>query len=222
MHNPLGYALYLIVRKARFLANLGTILVRILLATLRIRIVDHVGLLGKPHDRPYIWIFWHNRLMMFPRLIERYLNQRQTAALTSASKDGEIVATFLANFGVRSIRGSSSRRGAAALIEMKSLLAEGCDVGITPDGPRGPRYYLNPGVLKLAQKTGIPVIPANVEYSRFWRLKTWDGFMIPKPFSKVEITMGELVEIQPTTTEEEFEAERVRLQETLCGMMRVQ
>ncbi len=209
------------MRKARLLATIGTVLVRILLATLRIRIVDRVGLLGKPQDRPLIWIFWHNRLMLFPHLIERYLNQRKTAALTSASKDGEIVASFLSNFKVRSIRGSSSRRGAAALIEMKSLLAQGWDVGITPDGPRGPRYYLNPGVLKLAQKTGIPVLPANVEYSKFWRLKSWDGFMIPKPFARVEITMGELLEIKQTTTEAEFEEERLRLEQALSAMMRV-
>jgi lysophospholipid acyltransferase (LPLAT)-like uncharacterized protein len=207
------------VRKARFLASIGTILVRILLATLRVRVVDNVGLLGKPQDRTLIWIFWHNRLMLFPHLIERYLNQRKTAALTSASKDGEIVASFLSNFKVRSIRGSSSRRGAGALIEMKNLLAQGWDVGITPDGPRGPRYYLNPGVLKLAQKTGIPVLPANVEYSRCWRLKSWDGFMIPKPFSRVEITMGKLVEIKQTATDEEFEAERLRLEGALAGMM---
>ena len=210
------------VRKARFIANFGTVLVRILLATLRVRVIDQVGLMGQPHDKPFIWIFWHNRLMLFPHLIERYLNQRRTAALTSASKDGEIVATFLANFKVRSIRGSSSRRGAAALIEMKSLLSQGWDVGITPDGPRGPRYFLNPGVIKLAQKTGIPVLPANVEYSRFWRLKSWDGFMIPKPFSRVEITMGKLVEVRPTETEEEFEAERVRIQQCLSAMMRVE
>ena len=209
------------MRKARLLAALGTVLVRILLATLRVRIVDRVGLLGQPQDRTLIWIFWHNRLMLFPHLIERYLHQRNTAALTSASKDGEIVASFLASFKVRSIRGSSSRRGAAALIEMKSLLAQGWDVGITPDGPRGPRYHLNPGVLKLAQKTGIPVLPANVEYSRYWRLKSWDGFMIPKPFSRVEITMGELVEIKATATDEEFEQERLRLEGILAGMMRV-
>jgi lysophospholipid acyltransferase (LPLAT)-like uncharacterized protein len=178
-------------------------------------------LLGKPQERPYIWAFWHNRLMLFPRLIERYLPQRQCAALTSASKDGEIVANFLANFGIRSIRGSSSRRGAAALIEMRSLLAEGVDVGFTPDGPRGPCYRLNPGVVKLAQKTGIPVIPANVEYSRFWRLKTWDAFMIPKPFSRVEITIGALVEVAKTTTEEEFEQERLRLENALSAMMKV-
>ena len=210
------------VRKARFIANLGTLLVRFLILTLRVRVVDNVGLMGKPHDKSYIWIFWHNRLMLFPHLIERFLNQRRCAALTSASKDGEIVATFLANFKVRAIRGSSSRRGAAALIEMKSLLSQGWDVGITPDGPRGPRYFLNPGVIKLAQKTGIPVIPANVEYSRFWRLKSWDGFMIPKPFSKVVITMGNLLEVNPTETEEEFEAERIRLQQSLAGMMQVE
>jgi len=75
------------VRKARFIANFGTVLVRILLATLRVRVIDQVGLMGQPHDKPFIWIFWHNRLMLFPHLIERYLNQRRTAALTSASKD---------------------------------------------------------------------------------------------------------------------------------------
>lgn len=210
------------MRNPRLLANVGTFLVRLIIGTLRIRVVDQAGLMGKPQDRPYIWAFWHNRLMLFPRLIERYLPQRQCAALTSASKDGEIVATFLANFGIRSIRGSSSRRGAAALIEMRSLLSQGVDVGFTPDGPRGPRYHLNAGVIKLAQKTGFPVIPANVEYSRFWRLKSWDTFMIPKPFARVEITIGKPVAIAQTQTDEEFEQERLRLQQILSAMMKVE
>ena len=102
---------------------------------------------------------------------------------------------------------------------MRNLLSQNVDVGFTPDGPRGPRYHLNPGVIKLAQKTGIPVIPANVEYSRFWRLKSWDGFMIPKPFSRVEITIGKPVEIQQTATDEEFEQERLGLEQTLSAMM---
>ena len=219
-------------KKARLIATIGACIVRLMVATLRIRVHDQAGVLGgptEPHgvgagggtgkgraEPRLIWVFWHNRLFIIPRLLNRYLPQRPGSALTSASKDGEIVAAFLQQFHIHPIRGSSSRRGAAALLEMKRFIAQGYDVAITPDGPRGPRYRLNAGPIALAQKTGALVMPILVQYSRFWQLKSWDAFRIPKPFARVDITILPLHTVPPTPDDAAFEAERVKL-ETLLG-----
>lgn len=201
--------------KARLISGAGAWLVRLVVATLRIRVEDQAGVLGGPSEPRLIWVFWHNRLFVIPHLLNRYLPNRRGSALTSASKDGEILAAFLQRFHIRPIRGSSSRRGVAALLEMRRFIREGYDVAITPDGPRGPRYHLSPGAITLAQKTGALVMPIRVEYSRFWQLKSWDGFQIPKPFTRVNITLLPLHPIRQTKDEAEFEAERARLERVL-------
>ncbi len=198
-------------RQASFLGALGSWLVRLVIATLRVRFTDHAGVLA-PGAAPAIWIFWHNRLFIIPWAYRRALGKRPGAALTSASKDGEIVAAFLGNFDIHAVRGSSSRRGVAALIELIRLAREGYTIGITPDGPRGPRYTLNPGVITLAQKTGAAVCPVRVHYSSCWQIKSWDRFMIPKPFSRVEVVLQPLEKVAATNNEAEFEAERARIE----------
>ena len=202
-------------RKAQLAATVGSGLVRVLLSTLRVRFTDHARLMATPPEKPLLWAFWHNRLFIMPHVFERYFPERRGAALTSASRDGEMLAAFLKKFGVRAIRGSSSRGGGRALVEMKRAIADGYIMGITPDGPRGPRYALSPGVIKLAQITGGSVLPVHVSYSRFWRLKSWDGFMIPKPFATAQITFDALHHVPPTSDEAEFESERVRLERLL-------
>ncbi len=199
-------------KKARLLAALGSWIVRAWIFTLRFRLVDRAGVRNTPPEKPLLWAFWHNKLFVMPHLFERYFPGRLGAALASASKDGEIISAFLKHFGIRAIRGSSSRGGARALVEMKRAIADGYIMAITPDGPRGPRYSISPGLLKLAQVTGGLILPIHVTYSSYWQLKTWDGFMIPKPFSKVHITFDILHAIPPTAGETEFEDQRVRLE----------
>jgi lysophospholipid acyltransferase (LPLAT)-like uncharacterized protein len=201
-----------ISRKAHFIAGAGVWIVRLLMATLRVRVHDEAGVLGRPSEPRLIWAFWHNRLLIIPHVLNRYLSHRPGVALTSASKDGELMAAFLERFNVRSIRGSSSRQGAAAVLEMKRLISQGYDVGITPDGPRGPRYHLNPGIITLAQKTDTQIMPIKVEYSRRWQLKSWDAFEIPKPFARVDVTLLPLHRVALTENESDFETERLRLQ----------
>ena len=203
--------------KARVLAALGSCVMRGLLVTLRFRFTDHARIMATPPEKPLLWAFWHNRLFVVPYVFEHFFPGRRGAALTSASKDGEVLAAFLNRFGVRAVRGSSSRGGAKALVEMKRAIDDGYIMGITPDGPRGPRYRLNPGVVKLAQVTGGFVLPVRIRYSRFWQLKSWDGFMIPKPFATVEVTFDVLHEVPPTADDGEFEAERVRMERMLAA-----
>lgn len=182
---------------------------------MRLRVLDRCGLTRGELARPVIWTFWHNRILMIPVTRARFCSQREATVITSASKDGDILAAVMARFGVKSVRGSSSRRGGIALRELVSAMKAGHDIGITPDGPRGPVYHLNPGVIKLAQMTQYAVMPVFVEYSNCWQLRSWDGFRIPKPFSSVTVTFGALYEIAKTSTDADFEAERVKLEELL-------
>jgi hypothetical protein len=146
----------------------------------------------------------------------RYYPKRKGAyILNSASRDGAYASELVKHLGVGSIRGSSSRRGAIALIDLVKRVKEGYDLCITPDGPRGPRYKLSPGVVLLSQQCQVPLMPLLFEFSSCWRLKSWDGFAIPKPFSRIDLTILPLIQVPPTKTPEEFEAERKRVEEVM-------
>jgi lysophospholipid acyltransferase (LPLAT)-like uncharacterized protein len=132
--------------------------------------------------------------------------------LTSASRDGAIIAAVMKSFGLKSVRGSTSRRGAAALLELTGTLEAGEDVAVTPDGPRGPCYKLGPGVVFLAQQTRAAILPIHIEYSRAVRLKSWDRFMIPLPFAKVRILCDQLIFVAPGA---DLEAERGRIEQLM-------
>jgi hypothetical protein len=203
-------------KKARLIAGVGSRLMRALFWTLNFRLTDRAGVLATPPEKPLLWAFWHNRLFTIPYVFEHYFPGRLGAALISQSKDGAIISAIVERFRIRPIRGSSSRGGARSLVEMKRAIEDGYIMAITPDGPRGPRYSLTPGLVKLAQVTHGVILPIHVTYSSFWRFKkSWDGFMIPKPFSTVDITFDVLHEVPDTSTEEEFEYERAKLEQML-------
>ena len=186
---------------------------RLIARTWRIRITDHTGITVPSGDAlpPVIWVLWHNRLLIVPILYERFLKSRKGAALISRSKDGGLLASVITIFGGETVRGSSSRGGSAALMELKRKIDDGYDIYITPDGPRGPRYTLGPGAIWLAQSANVPILPLWVEFSSCWRLGRWDGFVIPKPFAEVSITLQALHKVGTTDGEDEFETERQRL-----------
>jgi len=167
----------------------------------------------------YIAALWHNRLLLISFVLKKFFPQRPGAGLISASRDGDLIADATQRFGFDVVRGSSSRMGATALRELSEVLASGRDVLITPDGPRGPAYELGPGIIFLAQKTRAPVVPVNMEYSSCWRVKSWDRFIIPKPFSKVRVIIGPPQQIGPTSTDDEFERERLRLQNVMMSVV---
>ncbi|MEO8353433.1 MAG: lysophospholipid acyltransferase family protein [Chthoniobacteraceae bacterium] len=202
-------------RQARLAAGIGQWFLRAILVTLRFRIDDRAGLLRQPPRRAVVWAFWHNRLFVVPYLFQHFVRTRSGAALTSASKDGEVLAAVLERFGIQPIRGSSSRRGVPAWREMKRTIEAGIDVAVTPDGPRGPRYHINPGLLLLAQRTDAPIMPVRVTYSSFFQLKSWDGFMIPKPFSRVDVIFDDPIDFNASANAHGFETERSRLEQIL-------
>ena len=173
-------------RQEEFIGSLIGFGAHILAKTLRFEIDIHpeVNL-----NDASIFCFWHNRTMMAPEIWQRSSASAKLCCLTSASRDGTTTAAMMSMYGITSVRGSSSRRGKQAMIEMIRTLRSGTSLAITPDGPRGPRYKMDRGLIKLAAKTQIPIVPTTINYSSYWQLKTWDQFRIPKPFSKVEFTM---------------------------------
>jgi lysophospholipid acyltransferase (LPLAT)-like uncharacterized protein len=206
--------------RARWLIALPFPLLKLWTRTLRFEIEDRAGLGKETASERYIGALWHNRLLLIAHVVWRFFpSRRGGGALISASRDGAIIADIVERYGFEAVRGSSSRKGTSALLQLSDMVASGRDVLITPDGPRGPVYELGAGIIFLAQKTGTPVIPINMEYSSCWRVKSWDRFILPKPFSKVRVIMGSPHRVRPTATDEEFEAERLRLQETMLGLV---
>jgi lysophospholipid acyltransferase (LPLAT)-like uncharacterized protein len=117
------------------------------------------------------------------------------AVVISEHRDGEIVAQIAESLGYRTVRGSSSRGASRALLGLTRAIEEGHDGAITPDGPRGPAHVFAPGGAIAAYRTGIPIVPIRASASRAWRLKSWDRFLIPKPFATVTVTMGPLTHV---------------------------
>ena len=205
--------------RARWLIALGFRLLQIWARTLRYEIDDRTGVVGKPVKENYIGALWHNRLLIFPFVLRRFFPNRCGAALISASRDGDLLADAIKRFGFDVVRGSSSRLGASAILQLTDVLASGRDVVITPDGPRGPAYELGPGIIFLAQKSGAPVVPMNMEYSSCWRLESWDRFILPRPFAKIRVIIGQSHHVRSTSTPDEFDAERLRLQDAMMGLV---
>ena len=138
-------------------------------------------------DVPVAIVLWHNRLFLAAEIVRRYRRGRPAYALVSASQDGAWLSAFFSLVGMRTVRGSSSRFGreaAAALVEVQRA---GHDIGITPDGPRGPRYEVKPGAVIVPRRTGAPLLLVGGEFAAAWRLGSWDGFFLPRPFSRVRM-----------------------------------
>jgi len=189
-------------------------------ATLRVTVDDTAGALsGKLGDTPCIYLLWHNRVSSAPAVWMRISPlPRPIIVLASPSKDGAVVASAMEALGMRAVRGSSSRRGAAALVAMKREIDSGCDAALTPDGPKGPRYQLQPGVVKLAQATGAWIVPVHLVCPRAIRLKTWDRIVLPLPFSSVTLRTAPALRVEKQLDDETFENERQRIEAALLSI----
>lgn len=203
----------------RFAAFVIWLLVRAVTLTLRLRYEDPHGLYAGKHQGPAIYCVWHNRLALCLKGYFSFAKKRTgtpgMAAMASASRDGAFLAAIIERFGVKPVRGSSSRRGGQALLELTTWADKGWDLAITPDGPRGPRYVVQSGALSLAQLTGLPIIPAGYNLQWKLQLKTWDKFQVPLPFSKCQIIVGQPMFVPRDSTDEMREALRVELEQQL-------
>jgi lysophospholipid acyltransferase (LPLAT)-like uncharacterized protein len=206
-------------RLARALIAFGYYLLCVWARTLRFQIEDRAGISRDPEFPSYIGAIWHNRLLLLPYFARRFLPARRRVALISASRDGELMALLVKRFGVGVVRGSTSKGGTRAVMQSADAMASGADVVIAPDGPRGPAYELGPGIVMLAQMTGAPVLPGTFEFSSCWRVSSWDGFILPKPFAKVRVVVGAPHYVQQTSDDASFEQERLRLQNAMMSIV---
>lgn len=165
----------------RLLCRLAARYIRLVYATGRWRVErGHIPAAFWDEGRPFILAFWHGRLLMMPYA---WRHGKPMSMLISQHRDGELIARTIEHFGLGTVRGSPKRGGATALRSMLKALAGGGWVGITPDGPRGPRMRASDGVVSVARLSGVPVIPASYSARRRIMLRTWDHFAVPLPFS---------------------------------------
>lgn len=171
----------------RLVLGLLAAMLRLWWRTLRFRWGSDVQAVIDAPPGPSVVIVWHNRLFAAPEFFRRHFAGRRLATLISASGDGAWLAAFFRQLGMFPIRGSRYKRGPQAVREMLVAHREGYDLAVTPDGSRGPMYDLKPGAVGLALKTGAPFLMCSLNFSRAWRLKSWDRFYLPVPFSRVEV-----------------------------------
>jgi lysophospholipid acyltransferase (LPLAT)-like uncharacterized protein len=188
-------------------------------ASLRFRVLDPAGVFNQTDGERMIFAIWHNRLALSLSTYNRYVRRRdptrRMAAMVSASRDGGMLARVLELFEVQPVRGSTSRRGPQALRELTGWAERGYDLAITPDGPRGPCYQVQEGVISLAQLTGLPIIPASLHLSWRYRLPSWDRFQLPLPFARCEVRLGQPLRVSRDITEAGRETLRKELEQTL-------
>ena len=158
-----------------------------------------------------IYAFWHNRVF----LATWYFRKRQIVIMTSRSFDGEYIARFIQRFGYGAARGSSSRGGVGALVEMVRLMKAGKPTGFTIDGPRGPMYEAKMGAVLLAKKSGFPILPFNITARRFWAAKSWDRFQVPLPFSSALVSIAPPIYVAKDADEAELNEKRDELPRAL-------
>ena len=164
-----------------------------------------------------IMTFWHDRIF----LATYFFRNRRIVVITSQSFDGEYIARFIQKFGYGAVRGSSTRGGVGALVEMIRLMRENLPMGFTIDGPKGPRYVAKKGACLLAKKTGNPMMPFSVEAEKYWTVKSWDRMQIPKPFSRAKILIAEPIYVARDANEEEIEDKREELQKELDRLVEI-
>ncbi|MBI1847278.1 MAG: lysophospholipid acyltransferase family protein [Candidatus Rokubacteria bacterium] len=191
-------------------------LVRVLATTLRLRISGAERLAAAwAAGRPLIYVVWHGRILMVPwtnAWLRRTRGARRAAVLVSRSADGEIMARFVARFGLPTIRGSSSRGGMEAIRALAAAIRRGEDVAIVPDGPRGPSERVQPGAVALAALTGAPIVPLAFAARPARRLASWDRFLVPLPFARGAVAFGEPL---PVARNADREQARERVEQAL-------
>ena len=181
--------------QAAVIAGTAHPLLAVLCRTYRWRVdgADHYHAITAAGQQP-ILALWHGRIL--PGL--HYFRDRGVVVITSQNFDGEWIARILHKFGFGTARGSTSRGGARALVQLRRDLAAGRPAAFTVDGPRGPARTVQPGVVFLAGATGQPILPYHIEADRYWTLRSWDRTQIPKPFSRVALAIGEPIIVEGT------------------------
>jgi len=189
-----------LVRRSRFLSAIIYFLVKTIYRTMRM-VCENMDR-SNPSKHGVILVTWHGRTAIPACVFEG----RGCWALISLSRDGELQNGVFSRFGFQTIRGSTGRGGVRGALQMARKVKEGGVLAFTPDGPRGPTHKVQPGVILMAQKSGAPIVPLGVAASRSWQAKSWDSYMIPKPFSRGYVLLGDPIFIPPSLSELERDA----------------
>jgi Kdo2-lipid IVA 3' secondary acyltransferase len=192
--------------KLTITVGFGSVIIRALALTWRFRITNAAPWRElRLRRQPFIFAFWHGTMLP---LVWTHRGEGVPVVI-SEHRDGEIIARIVEKFGFKTIRGSSSRGAARALMGIVRELEHGSEVAVTPDGPRGPARRFASGALVAAQRVGVPIVGVGVVASHAWRLNSWDRFMIPKPFSRVHVAYTLPTNVAATSAREaEGEAPR--------------
>ena len=188
------------------------VLIRLIGATTRWQVKgwEHWESIATTGQQP-IYVFWHNRVF----LATHFWQRRGIVVMTSQSFDGEYIARFIKRFGYGAARGSSTRGGTGAIVEMVRLMRAGCPTAFTIDGPKGPRYVAKMGAVLLAKKTGRPILPFTITPRRYWEAKSWDRFQVPLPFTMARVEIAPPIYVSADADDEALAARRDDLQESL-------
>jgi lysophospholipid acyltransferase (LPLAT)-like uncharacterized protein len=181
---------------------------RLLSWTLRVRFENAERLFSEWDRHQVILAFWHNRLLMMPVAARG----RRICIMNSQSRDGEIATRTLQRWGIHSVRGSATRGGTAGFLQLVRAFRQGYTLAIVPDGPRGPRYEVKPGILHLARATGARIYPVSYGASRFRQIGSWDRLIIPLPFARVTYVIGDPLEVGRDAGEKEIAGLRTELE----------
>ena len=195
-------------------ALLGAVVLRLLGHSWRVRYLGaHERYAALARGEHCIYALWHAHLLA-PTFVHR---DQSVAALVSRSRDGELIARVIEALGYVSARGSSTRGGREGLMDLMRWAELGHSMAVTPDGPRGPAEVVKPGLVWLASRTGWPVVPVAIAADRAWRARSWDGFRVPLPFTRVLVGYGEPLRVPRELDEAAAEDWRARIEATLRG-----
>lgn len=202
----------------RFLPPLASLLIRLLSATLRYRIHVSEGTRKIIESGgQIIFAFWHGRMLIMPPIYHKVCGTggKDAWIMVSQHLDGELIARTVEPFRILSVRGSSTRGGRKALQELVDKVLAGHTAGITPDGPSGPCYSVQPGVVRTAQRTGGPIVPLTWAARPRWVASSWDRFQIPLPFARASVVFDEPLYVPPGEDSTDLEEHRALLEERL-------
>ncbi len=203
--------------KWRLVGLLGKALVDLICGTMRVRVLGFQEVREIIESRKFILAFWHSRILMVSYVFTGWGG----VALVSKSEDGEIIAQIIQRQGHATIRGSTSRHAVRAMTKLIRVLKEEArPAAVIPDGPRGPRFKVQPGVIALAQKTGYPIVPISYSAKRLKVFASWDRFIFPYPFNETSVVYGTPVSVPLRLDAETRELYRVRLEEELNRITR--
>jgi lysophospholipid acyltransferase (LPLAT)-like uncharacterized protein len=198
--------------------RLGAPFMRLWIGTLRVRWYGKIYRVRRrpTAGTPGIYVFWHQGLLT---LATKFRNSRVRVVISSHG-DGELIARIVENLGMYPVRGSTTRGGSQALLELLRESEGDGSMAITPDGPRGPKHHFHNGAIYLASRTGLPIHTVSLSHASAHELGTWDNFLLPLPFSRALVCLGEPITIPPDVDRDEMEKYRVQLEDVMQSLTR--